>query len=109
MRATRTDAADRKKQILEAGAKLAAKHGHKNVTRRMVAIAAKVSEPLVSSYVGSTKGAQLLYKRQAKKMGLVEPDAARAERIGIKLRQIGPQAPRQRSIREIRAIKDKLA
>ena len=41
--------AERKASILDAGAKLAAKHGASNVTRRMVAKQAGVSEALVSA------------------------------------------------------------
>jgi len=104
--------AERKASILEAGAKLASKHGAANVTRRMVAKAAKVSEALVSSYMGGTADAQKLYARKAKALKLPLPDKAKTEAIGTKLRAHGPRkvaAPaRKRSIKEVKAIKDKV-
>ena len=101
---------DRKASILEAGARLAAKHGAINVTRRMVAEAAKVSEALVSAHMGDTKTAQAAYKRQMKKLGLEEPSKDKIEAIGVKLRAHGPRDKRdtrKRSAKEVEAIKRK--
>lgn len=103
--------ADRKTQLLDVGAKLASKHGHTNVTRRMVAVEAKVSEALVSSYLGDSKTAQAAYKRRATKLGLKLPTAAQAEEMGAKLRAHGPRknpVVRKRSAKEVKAIKEKL-
>jgi hypothetical protein len=103
--------AERKASILEAGAKLASKHGAVNVTRRMVAKAAKVSEALVSSYMGGTEQAQRAYARKAKALKLPLPDKATAERLGAKLRAHGPRDKRdtrKRSAKEVKAIKDKV-
>lgn len=101
---------DRKASILEAGARLAAKHGAINVTRRMVAAAAKVSEALVSAHMGDTASAQAAYKRQMKKLGLEEPSKDKIEAIGVKLRAHGPRDKRdtrKRSAKEVEAIKRK--
>lgn len=101
---------DRKASILEAGARLAAKHGAINVTRRMVANAAKVSEALVSAHMGDTATAQAAYKRQMKKLGLEEPSKDKIEAIGVKLRAHGPRDKRdtrKRSAKEVEAIKRK--
>lgn len=106
------DGAERKKQLLEVGAKLAAKHGVKNVTRRMVAKAANVSEPLVANYLGSSADARKAYARKAKAMGLTLPTKDKEEAIGKKLRAHGPRDARDarpRSAKEVKAIKDKKA
>lgn len=103
--------AERKASILEAGAKLASKHGAMNVTRRMVAKAAKVSEALVSTYMGGTDVAQRAYARKAKALKLPLPDKAKAEAIGAKLRAHGPRDKRdtrKRSAKEVEAIKRKV-
>jgi hypothetical protein len=103
---------DRKMVILEAGAKLAAKYGAANVTRRMVATAAKLAESVVSYYMGSAPDAQRAYKRKMKAMGLSEPDKSKIEAIGAKLRAHGPRDPRdtrKRSAKEVEAIKRKSA
>jgi AcrR family transcriptional regulator len=103
---------DRKASILEAGARLAAKHGAINVTRRMVAKAANVSEALVSSHMGDTASAQAAYKRKMKKLGLEEPSKDKIEAIGVKLRAHGPRDKRdtrKRSAKEVEAIKRKRA
>lgn len=101
---------ERKAQLLEAGAKLAAKHGSTNVTRRMVAKAVKCAESLVTVYMGSTGDAQKAYAKHAKKLGLTEPDKAKQLAIGTKLRAHKPRDARdtrKRSAKEVRAIKDK--
>lgn len=104
--------AERKAQLLEAGAKLASKHGAVNVTRRMVAQACKCAEGLVSVYMGDSATAQKAYARKAKALGLTLPDKAKTEAIGAKLRAHGPRDKRdtrKRSAREVQAIKDKAA
>lgn len=104
--------AERKAQLLEAGAKLASKHGAANVTRRMVATACKCAEGLVNRYMGDSATAQKAYARKAKAMGLPLPDKAKTEAIGVKLRKHSPKDKRdtrKRSIREVEAIKRKSA
>lgn len=104
--------ADRKAELLVVGAKLASKHGAINVTRRMVAAQAKVSEALVAHYLGGTEEAQKAYARKAKALGLKLPDKDKAEAIGIKLRAHGPRpvkSTRKRSAREVEAIRRKVA
>jgi hypothetical protein len=104
--------AERKAQLLEAGAKLASKHGAANVTRRMVATACKCAEGLVNRYMGDSATAQKAYARKAKAMGLPLPDKARAAELGAKLRKHKPKDARdtrKRSPREVKAIKDKAA
>jgi hypothetical protein len=101
---------ERKELITVAGAKLASKHGAKNVTRRMVAQAAKVSEALVSAHMGCTDEAQAAYMRKAKALKLPLPDKAKAEAIGKKLRAHGPRDARDsrpRSTKEVKAIANK--
>lgn len=103
--------AERKAQLLEAGAKLASKHGAANVTRRMVATACKCAEGLVTNYMGDAKSAQKAYARKAKAMGLSLPDKAKTDAIGVKLRKHKPKDARdtrRRSIREVQAIKRKV-
>lgn len=104
------DAKTRKLQLLDAGAKLVSKHGAQNVTRRMVAAAAKVSEALVSRYMGTTEEAQKVYARHAKKMGLAVPSKAEADALGAKLRKHKPgdkRDTRERSAKEVQAIREK--
>lgn len=84
--------AERKAELLDIGAKLASKHGYKNVTRRMVAKVAGVTEPLVSNYLGGTDKAQAAYARRARALKLPMPDKAKAEEIGAKLRSKKPRA-----------------
>lgn len=109
-KATVMDKAARKTQLLDIGAKLAAKHGVANVTRRMVAKAAKCSEPLVTNYVGNTSDAQKLYKRHATKLGLTLPTKEQEAAKGAKLRAHGPRDKRDvrpRSAKEVKAIQKK--
>ena len=112
------DAKARKAQLLDVGAKLAAKHGAINLTRRMVAQAAKVSEPLVSNYFGARSAMQNAMGRQAKKLGLDVPKGDAAKAIGTELRKHKPRVEhgsvakgvlRKRSPAEVKAIKDKIA
>ena len=112
MSKTKVTGAERKAMLLEIGARLAAKHGAKNVTRRMVAKGAKVSEGLVSRYFATSAEGHKAYARKAKAMGLTLPDKAKTEAIGVKLRAHGPRDKRdtrKRSIREVEAIKRKAA
>lgn len=102
--------AERKAQLLDAGAKLAAKHGAVNVTRRMVAVACGCAEALVSVYMGDSATAQKAYARKAKALGLSLPDKKTTEELGIKLRAHGPRDKhdtRKRSAKEVEAIKRK--
>lgn len=109
---TRYTGAERKEIMLDVGAKLAAKHGSSNITRRMVAKAAKVSEALVSLHIGDVETLQKLVKARAKKLGLVEPSKDQQEAIGIKLRAHGPRevkSTRKRAPKEVKAIKKAVA
>lgn len=102
--------AERKALIIEAGAKLVSKHGAPNVTRRMVAQAAKVSEALVSAHMGTSEDAQKVYARKAKALKLPIPDKATTEANGKKLRAHKPRDKRdtrERSVREVKAIRNK--
>lgn len=103
---------NRKEQLLDVGALLAAKHGELNVTRRMVAKEARVSEALVSNYMGATADAQKQYKRRAVKLGYKLPTPDEQAAIGLQLRAHGPRDARdarERSDRERTAIKRKRA
>lgn len=81
------EAGERRELILDTGAKLGAKHGLANVTRRMVAAQLGVTDPLVSHYVGDNAAATKAYRKRMKELGLVEPAADKIEEIGIKLRK----------------------
>lgn len=103
---------ERKAQLLTAGAKLAAKHGAANVTRRMVAQQCGCAEGLVNVYVGDAATAQKAYARKAKALGLQLPDKATSLALGAKLRAHGPRDKRdtrKRSVKEVEAIKRKSA
>lgn len=103
---------ERKTQLLDAGAKLAAKLGAANVTRRLVAKEAKVAEALVSHYLGSSAEAQKAYTRHAKKLGLTLPDKKTVDAIGAKMRKHRPgdkRDTRKRTAREVKTIKQKVA
>lgn len=104
--------AESKALILDTGAKLASKHGAKNVTRRMVAAQAKVAESLVTHYVGGAVDAQKKYAARARKLGLVLPTEAQADAIGKKLRAHKPgdvRDTRKRSAKERVAVAKKSA
>jgi leucyl aminopeptidase (aminopeptidase T) len=101
---------ERKALLLDVGAKLAAKYGAVNITRRMVAKAGKVSDALVSAYFGGTEEARKAYARHAKKLGLEQPSKEKQEALGAKLRAHGPRDARDtrpRSVKEAKAIKRK--
>lgn len=94
-----------KKSLLEAGAKLASKHGTKNVTRRMVSKAAKVSESLVSHYMGNTADAQKKYAAHAKKMGLALPNKDAEAKMGATLRKKATKKPAPAKAKKVAAKK----
>jgi hypothetical protein len=101
---------ERKALLLDVAAKLTAKYGAVNVTRRMVAKAGKVSEPLVSSYFGGMEESRKAYARHAKKLGLEQPSKEKQAALGAKLRAHGPRDARdsrQRSVKEVKAIAKK--
>lgn len=101
---------NRSEQLLDVGAALAAKHGAANVTRRMVAQEAKVSEALVSHHMGSAEDAQKKYARRARALGYKLPDKAQEAENGRVLRAHGPRDQRDtrvRSERERQAIVNK--
>lgn len=74
-------------ELLDIGARLAAKYGAENVTRRMVAEEGKVSEPLVSHFFGGTEEAKKKYARRAKTLGLTLPKKGEAMELGRELRR----------------------
>lgn len=74
-------------ELLDIGARLAAKYGAENVTRRMVAEEGKVSEPLVSHFFGSTEEAKKKYARRAKALGMKLPTKTEAMELGRELRR----------------------
>lgn len=77
----------RKSSLLNVGVELAAKHGAENVSRRMIADKAKVSEPLVSRYLGSKSEIPKAIKKAAKKAGVALPDKQQTAELGEKLRK----------------------
>lgn len=98
---------DRKTEFLDIGAKLAGKYGAVNVTRRMVAQAAKVSDGLVAHYLGSIADAQKLFAKHAKKLGIEQPAKDKIESIGTKMRAHGPRKEKVvRSKKATRAPKE---
>lgn len=112
MATKRMEGEARLQTILDAGARLAGKFGAKNVTRKMVAEAAKASPALVAYYAGTTAEAQKAYAKRAKKMGIEQPAKEKIEAIGLKMRAHGPrQAPvkRARAAKEVKAIKRNVA
>lgn len=101
---------DRKEQLIEIGARLAAKVGVVNVQRQAVADKAGCAHSLVSVYLGDTKKAQAAYKRRMKKLGLVEPSKEVIAAKGVELRKhkVGDKRDtRKRSGKEVEAIKRK--
>lgn len=100
---------DRKAELLIVGAKLVAKVGAENLTRRAVAKAAKVSEPLVTHYFGSTVDLRKACANYCKRIGWSQPDKKQVAAVGQKLRAHKVErTPRKRSIAEVKAIKRKL-
>lgn len=101
---------ERKKQLLDIGARLGAKIGIVNVQRQAVAVAAKCADSLVSSYLGTNEVARKAYRKHMKKLGLVEPSKDKIAAAGIKLRSHAPndvRDVRKRSVKEVEAIKRK--
>lgn len=103
------EGSDRKSQLLDAGAKAAAKHGAANVTRKMVADAAKVSEALVSAYFGSMNEAKVAFKKHAKKLGLTLPDKDKEAVLGSKLRAHGPRTAKTPAPSKKKPVAPKMA
>lgn len=90
------DAEDRRKTIIDAACKLAAKIGSSNLTRRAIAKAATTkrrncSEALVTVHLGTQAETRALIAKEMKKRKLSEPSAAKQEEIGRKLRAHGPR------------------
>lgn len=77
----------RKDQLLEIGARLASKYGAANVTRRMVARKANVTDPLVGAYLGRVAEAQEKWRKHCKEMGLPHPTKTEEATIGLELRK----------------------
>jgi len=103
---------DRKAQLINIGAELAAKHGLVNVTRRMVAKKARVTDALVTHHVGNNDAARKLYKAHMKKLGLKEPAKEVVEAMGLAMRARGKRTvatKRARTIREVAAIRRNIA
>lgn len=96
---------ERKALLLAAGVKLAVKHGAENVTRRDIAKAAKVSEPLVTRYLGSKSEIPKAIAKAAKKAGETLPDKAQSKALGEKLRK----ATRQQAAKKTMAKRAKPA
>ncbi len=84
----------RKAEFLATGAKLASKIGVNNVTRRAIAEAHSVSDPLVGKHVGGKDDLRKGIKSTMKKLGLVEPDAdtAAAKGKALRARKAAPAA-----------------
>lgn len=89
----RVKGTEQKAKYLDIGAKLAAKYGAANITRRMMAKACKISEPLVAHYFGNTADAQKVYARQCKKLGLEQPSKEKIAEIGKKQRAAARAKP----------------
>jgi hypothetical protein len=90
----------RKQEFLETGAKLAVKVGVVNVTRRAIAAHHKVTDPLVSKYVGGKAEMRKAIKSTMKKLGLVEPAADVAEAKGKALRARKGTAPAKKAVKK---------
>lgn len=99
----------REAQLRKIVGELAGKYGVNNVTRRMVAKAAKCSEPLVSAYLGTLDQLKIAAKREARKLGLKPPTGKEEAAIGAKLRAHKPgdkRDTRKRTVKEVRKIKE---
>ena len=82
---------DTSQVLLTHAAKLVGKHGSTNLTRRMVAQAAGVSDAQVSHHLGNVEEMRRLAKREAKRMKITEPSKTEQEVIGVRLRAHGPR------------------
>lgn len=98
---------DRRKELLDIGAQLAAKHGACNVTRRMVARKAGVTDALVSSYFGCAEEAQKKYASHARAHGLKLPTKAEAEAMGVELRR-KPRKKKMMTLGQVEALQRQL-
>lgn len=78
---------EREAQFLDIGARLASKFGASNVTRRMVAQQAQVTDPLVGAYMGKIATAQAKWKAHCKKLGLPHPSKHEEAVMGMQLRK----------------------
>ena len=87
MKQSQIPQAERMDQLLEIGARLASKYGASNVTRRMVAQEAKVTDPLVSIYMGRVPEAQARWRAHCKKMGLPHPSKKEEAEMGLQMRK----------------------
>ena len=99
----------REAQLRKIVGELAGKYGVNNVTRRMVAKAAKCSEPLVSAYLGTLGELKIAAKREARRLGLKPPTGKEEAAIGAKLRVHKPgdkRDTRKRTVKEVRKIKE---
>src|ERR1700761_8540173 len=81
----RMDRSERKAALVEHAVKLGTKYGHNNITRVMVANAAKCSEGLVASYLGKTKTLRAFVKRELNKRGIAILSDEKQAAIGLKL------------------------
>lgn len=93
---------DRSNELLDIGARLVSKYGAANVTRRMVAKQAGVTDALVSSYFGSAEEARKKYTRRARAMGLSIPDKDETERLGVEMRK----KPRKKPLRTLTEVQN---
>lgn len=81
----------RKAEFLETGARLAAKIGVNNVTRRAIAEAHNVSDPLIGKHVdGGKEGLRKGIKSTMRKLGLSEPADALAKGKALRARKATP-------------------
>lgn len=77
----------RQSTLLNHGVKLATKFGVPNITRRMVAKAAKVSDPLVSHYFGSLQQLHDAIEKEMKAQGKKQPSLDQIVSMGEKMRR----------------------
>lgn len=82
---------DRKKQLLDIGVRLAAKHGVANVTRAAIAAEAGISAPAVGKHLGTTEERNKAIRKAMKAAGKSEPDKKSVEAKGKELRKKGPR------------------
>lgn len=83
----------RAEEFFKTGATLAAKIGIANVTRRAIAEAHDVSDPLVGKHVGGKAELQAGIKKTLKRLGLKEPTADVIAKKGEELRSRGTKKP----------------
>lgn len=107
--ATANVAKERKAKLCEVAGELAAKFGSSNVTRRMVAKAADVSDSLVGHYLGTAEAIKKAAVAACRKAGLKEPTKEQQVAIGQQLRAHGPRdaKPQRRAEDQMRRESDK--